>query len=228
MSAIATAIVGGAVIGAYASNRAAGAAGDAASQAAESEWNRLQEDKRRYEEMKPYRTAGIESVTSLSDIMAGRQDPTAALEADPGYKFRTTQGGKAIDRFLAARGYRLGGRALKEGIRYNQDFATGEYQNLINNKFRLAGFSGQAQPSTSTAGLSNALMAGGQAQAGAYEGYNQAIQGGAQNYMTYRTYQDWMNKLPNTSSPNTLSSGNSINTWTPQSSSLGAGTTYGG
>lgn len=199
---IAASILGGSVIGALGA-RSAGRAGErAAGQAADVERAKLEEDRFRYDEMKPYRTAGIESVTALGDIMSGRTDPTQALMNDPGYKFRLSQGSKALDRFLAARGYRLGGRALKEGVRYNQDFASNEYQNMLNNKFRLAGFSGTPTHAPSVSGVSNAIMAGGNAQAGAYEGYNQAIQGGLQNYTTYRTYNDWMNKLPNPTSGN--------------------------
>jgi hypothetical protein len=208
----------GAATGIYSANKAANAQEASAGQAADIERARLREDTRRYEEMKPYRTAGLESVTSLGDIMAGRQDPTAALQADPGYQFRLSQGQTALDRFLSARGNRLGGAALKAGVRYNQDFGSNEYQNFLNNKFRLAGFSGTPTPAPSTAGVSNAVMAGGQARAGGYEGINQAIQGGLQNYTTYRTYQDWQNKLP--------SSGGGLGT-IPSAPDLRAGTFYG-
>lgn len=200
MSGIATAVVASAAIGAYGSRQAAKAQRGAADAAAQVEYEKLDEDRRRYEEMAPYREAGIGAVNRLSGVLSGETDPTAALQSDPGYKFRLSQGQTALDRFLSARGYRLGGRALKEATQYNQGQASQEYGNYLNNQFRLAGFSGQPTPAPSVSGVSNAIMAGGQAQAGAYQGYNQAIQGGLQNYTTYRTYNDWMNKLPNQTS----------------------------
>ncbi|HJS82872.1 MAG TPA: hypothetical protein VJ742_08585 [Nitrososphaera sp.] len=202
---IPAAIVGGAAISALAGGKAASAQEAAANSAANVEYARLAEEQKRYKEMKPYRTAGLESVKALGDIFGGRTDPTAAIQADPGYQFRLSQGQTALDRFLSARGNRLGGAALKEATRYNQGFASNEYQNMLNNRFRLAGFSGTPTPVSSASGVSNAIMAGGNAQAGAYQGLNQAAQGGLQNYTTYKIYNDWMNKLPN---PTTTFSGN--------------------
>lgn len=190
---IGAAIGGSALLGAYSANQAAQAQEDAANTAASVERERLAEDKRRYEEMAPYRLAGIEQVGSLSDILSGRTDPTKALEESAGYKFRLGQSQTALDRFMAARGGRLGGRAIKEATRYGQDFASNEYQNFLGNKFRLAGFSGQPTPAPGSQ-LPNLALASGNAQAGAWQGYNQAAQGGLQNYMTYSMYQNMMNQ----------------------------------
>ena len=193
---IVAAIAGSSLIGALGANKAAKAQEAAANAAADVERERIAEDTRRYEEYKPFRTAQIGAATRLGGVLSGETDPTAAIESDPGYKFRLSQGQTALDRFLSARGGRLGGSALKAGVRYNQDFASNEYGNYLNNQFRLAGMAGNPTPAPSTAGVSNAILAGGQAQAGAYQGYNQAIQGGLQNYTTYRTYQDAMSRLP--------------------------------
>lgn len=215
---VTAAIGGSAVLGAYGANQAAKAQSKAAGDSLSLEYARMDEDTRRYNEMAPYRTAGIGAVNRLTGVLSGTTDPTQAIQSDPGYKFRLSQGQTALDRYLAARGGRLGGSAIKAATRYNQDFASNEYQNYLGNQFRLAGFSGQPTPAPSTAGASNAIMAGGQAQAGMYQGYNNAIQGGLQNYTTYRAYQDQANRLP---------SYNSSMSFAPQSNSLRTGTIYG-
>jgi hypothetical protein len=53
------------------------------------------------------------------------------FEADPGYAFRLQEGVKALERSAAARGTVLSGGTLKELARYNQDFASKEYQNVF-------------------------------------------------------------------------------------------------
>jgi hypothetical protein len=51
---------------------------------------------------------------------------------DPGYDFRLSEGIKALDRSAAARGGLLSGAQLKGLNRYNQDYASNEYQNAYN------------------------------------------------------------------------------------------------
>lgn len=51
---------------------------------------------------------------------------------DPGYKFRLAEGEKGIDRALAARGSYDSGAALKALARYNQGFASNEFDNAYN------------------------------------------------------------------------------------------------
>lgn len=212
------AIGGAAVLGLYSANQANKTQQAATGVSAQLTRDQMAEDIRRYEEMKPYRTAGIGAVTGLSDILSGKTDPTQALQSDPGYAFRLSQGQTALDRFLSARGNRLGGAALKAGINYNQNFASNEYNNFLNNRFRLAGFSGQPTPAPDTSNAANIALAGGQANANYYGNIANVGNQALNNYMTYRTYNNWQNQL-NPSS-------NLINTWSP-SSNLGAGTIYG-
>lgn len=213
------AIGGSALLGAYSANKAASAQEAAAAQAGNIAGAQLSEDTRRYNEMAPYRTAGIGAVTSLSDILSGKVDPTQALQSDPGYAFRLAQGQTALDRFLSARGNRLGGAALKAGINYNQNFATNEYQNMLNNKFRLAGFSGNVTPAPDTSNIANTALMAGQSQANYYGNLSNIGNQALNNYATYRTYNNW---TPQLSSP-----GANINTWTPSPVNLG-GPNYGG
>ena len=151
----------------------------------------------RYNEMAPYRTAGIGAVKDIEGLTSGRIDPTMALQKDPGFQFRLSQGNRAIDRFLSARGNRLGGSALKESIRYNQNFGSNEYQNYLNNKFKLAGFSGQpggapgsvapsfAGPPTSS--LPDIYMAQGKAQAEKYGSYTKTFNDLLNNAAFYKS-----------------------------------------
>jgi len=53
-------------------------------------------------------------------------------QTDPGYQFRLGEGQKAIDHSLAAQGGLLSGAAMKAASKYNQDFASNEYQNVYN------------------------------------------------------------------------------------------------
>jgi hypothetical protein len=56
----------------------------------------------------------------------------ADFQADPGYAFRLQEGIKALERSAAARGTVLSGGTLRELARYNQGFASNEYQNAYN------------------------------------------------------------------------------------------------
>lgn len=49
------------------------------------------------------------------------------FEADPGYEFRRSEGGRGIEQGAAARGSLLSGASLKELTRFNQDTASDEF-----------------------------------------------------------------------------------------------------
>ena len=154
------ALIGSAVIGGVASNKAAktqaGAARDAADAQlqASREANALQQ--RMYEEgvarQQPFLQGGTEDYNRLRSLMSG--GPGAAqqfLQMDPGYGFRLSEGLKALDRQAAARGGLISGGALKAAQRYGQDVASQEFGNAYN---RLAGL---AQIGPSSAGVMNSL-----------------------------------------------------------------------
>lgn len=54
------------------------------------------------------------------------------FQKDPGYEFRLSEGLKALERTAAARTGTLSGPAVKAAARYNQDYASGEFQNAWN------------------------------------------------------------------------------------------------
>lgn len=138
-----------------------------------------------------------------SQINAGPQNRNMAqsiLESTPGYQFRLSEGQRQLDRMQSASGV-TGGRAVKEAMRYGQDYASNEFSNTTDQLYRLAGLgSNQVNTSVSagqnSAAMSgNAAMAGGEAAANKYAGFNNAVQGGLDNYMTIRSYNDWQKRM---------------------------------
>jgi len=152
MTWVATAIVGGALIGGYASNRAASTQTAAAERGIQAQEDALN---RQISLNEPFRQAGVASQNRLMTLL-GIKSPTtpaggtpsefsvdpnspdfgkyardfsaADFTADPGYAFRLSEGMKALDRTAAARGGLLSGATLKGAQRYNQDLGSLEYQ----------------------------------------------------------------------------------------------------
>lgn len=107
------------------------------------------------------------------------------FQTDPGYEFRLGQGQRALESSAAARGGLLSGAAAKALTKYNQDFASNEYQNAYNrftndqtNMFnRLANIAGVGQTATNQLGQAgqnyatnagNAMQYAGTARASGY------------------------------------------------------------
>jgi len=103
-------------------------AANAANQTASDQYNQTRADQ------EPWRQAGITALGQLGDLTKdggdlNRKFTMADFIKDPGYEFRMSEGAKAIERSAAARGGVLGGGTLKALSRYNQDFASQEYNN---------------------------------------------------------------------------------------------------
>lgn len=140
---VAGAVVGSAVIGGIASNKAAksqaGAATAAAQTQQESNREALELQRRMYEEgvarQQPYYQAGVNALSQLQGQM-GAMPPAFTgqvdLSRDPGYAFRLSEGLKAMERGAAARGGLMSGAALRAGQRFGQDLASQEYGNAYN------------------------------------------------------------------------------------------------
>ena len=153
MTWVATAIVGGALIGGYASNRAASTQAAAAERGIQAQEDALN---RQISLNEPFRQAGVASQNRLMTLL-GIKSPTpsvvgaagsefvtdpnspdfgkyardfsaADFTADPGYAFRLSEGMKALDRTAAARGGLLSGATFKGAERYGQGLASDEYQ----------------------------------------------------------------------------------------------------
>lgn len=162
----------GAIIGGDSSRRSSNQQADAASQAAAVQWDMYEQNRKDYA---PWREAGENALTSLSTkVAAGPGDFTKS----PGYDFRLKEGNKAIERSASARTGALGGETEKALLRYNSDYASGEYQNFLNQYYQsltpqqsLAGVGMTATTGITNAGtnaangMSNAALAAGNAQA---------------------------------------------------------------
>lgn len=116
------------------------------------------------------------------------------FKKDPGYNFRLQEGRKGIDAMAAARGGYNSGATLKALSRYNQDYATGEFQNAWNRDNandtniynRLAGIAGTGQTAANTLGnqaimgsqyQGNAMASAGEWRGAGAIGQNNAMQG---------------------------------------------------
>jgi hypothetical protein len=140
MSGVATAIVGGAVIGGVltssASRSAASTQADAANRATDAQAAALD---RQLELQQPFTTAGTTAVNQLSAMTQPGGAATKefaygpfAYQADPGYAFRLKEGMNAMNATAAARGGLISGNALKAGQIYGQEMGSQEYGNAFN------------------------------------------------------------------------------------------------
>lgn len=137
--------------------------------------------------------------------------------ADPGYAFRLSEGNKALNASAAARGGLISGNALRAAQNYGQELGSQEYQNAFNRYYSernnmlnpLQSLAGIGQSSANTlsnaagqygvnagnlasatgAAQGNALLAGANAKASAYQGY-----GTATGQMLGGIYDMWSNR----------------------------------
>ncbi len=204
----AAAIVGGAVIGAVASNSASNDQQDAAR--ASTDLQRDQYNQTRADNA-PWRAAGENALNKLNGLLNDGSLTSrftgADVANDPGYQFGMTQGMRAIDNSASARGG-IGGAALMAGTRYAQDYAgtkyndafnrwntenTGTYNRLAN----IAGLGQQAVSQVGAAGQNFANQAGsnmiGAGNAAAANSLNQGnIYGNAMNQLgAYGKNNNW-------------------------------------
>lgn len=162
----------GSIIGGDSSRRSSNQQADAAAASLKLQKSMYDQNRKDYA---PWREAGKNALTDLSaKVATGPGDYTAS----PGYKFRLAEGQKAIERSAAARTGVLGGATEKALMRYNQDYASGEYQNFLNQYYQsltprqsLAGLGMTANTGITNAGtnaanqMSQAQLAMGNAQA---------------------------------------------------------------
>lgn len=158
----------------------------------------------------PWREAGKNALATLvNKVNAGPGTYTSS----PGYKFRLGEGLKAIDRSAAARGGLISGRALKEGTRYAEDYATGDYQNWLANYYAsltpLQSIAGVGQTTAAQnqvagnqvgANVGNTLYQGiagaGTAEAGGEINKANAITGAANSGISNFLMWKYLNKTP--------------------------------
>lgn len=230
---VATAIVGSAVIGAattaYTSSKAADAQVAATNKASDTQLQLGRESnalvQKQYdttrEDLAPYRTAGSENLTELQKRLPFLTSPItmdqATLEQTPGYQFTKTQGEKAVQNSVAARGLGVSGAALKGASTFATGLANQTYKdqfalentNRQNAYDRLMGListgegaaaqtgvigskaaSTQAGVNTTVGGqVGGNIVGGGNAQAAAYNTTGQAFTNSANNIAGYAAYK---------------------------------------
>jgi hypothetical protein len=163
MAAIGTAGVGavaglgGAVISSNAAKDAAQTQADAANRASDLQYQEYQQQRT---DNAPWRQAGADALSGLSNPYFQQNFSMSDFNQDPGYQFRMQQGQQALERSAAARGGLGGGAEGKALTRYGQDYASGEYQNAYNrftndqsNRFnRLSSIAGLGQTANAQIG----------------------------------------------------------------------------
>ena len=109
------------------------------------------------EDAAPWRQAGG---VALGQLASGNVFGEGGFQADPGYQFRMGEGMKALGAAASARGASNSGATLKALSRYNQDFASNEYNNAYGRQYNrlsaLAGFGQGANQQVSNAGTNYA------------------------------------------------------------------------
>jgi len=148
----------GSAISSDASRSAANTQADAAKHASDQAQAQYEQNRADYA---PWREAGAGALGQLTTGTApggdfSRDFTLADFQQDPGYAFRQQQGQRGVEASAAARGGLLNGGTLKALDRYNQDYASGEYQNAYNRfnndrtqRFnRLASIAGLGQTAT--------------------------------------------------------------------------------
>jgi hypothetical protein len=196
---VAVAIGGAAVVGAGAGIVTSSMSADAAEDAANAQANAAKQGvdvqwamyKQSREDYAPWRTAGNNAVANLAaKVAAGPGD----FYKSPGYDFRLAEGQKALERSAAARTGALGADTERALIRYNQDYATNEYDNFLSRYYQsltpyqsLSGVGQTATAGTTMAGtnaansIAQGALAAGNAQAAGYINSANAITGGIQS-----------------------------------------------
>ena len=153
MSAIATAIVGSALISSNAAKRASDTQARATTESAAVAKDVSQEQIALAREQyatniglqEPFRQAGMKGQNRLMEVLglsdntnapgygsAARNFSMADFQADPGYAFRLSEGTKALERSAAARGGVLSGGTGKALQRFGQDLSSQEYTTAFN------------------------------------------------------------------------------------------------
>lgn len=220
MSAVATAIIGSAVIGGTLASKSAGQAADAQVRSTDAaNATQLEMFNQNRADQEPWRTTGVAALGTLAGNMDtggdfSRDFTLADFAKDPGYDFRMQEGQRGLDASAAARGGALSGAAIKGSQRYGQDYASGEFQNAYNRfnndrttRFnRLSSLAGVGQTAvnqvnsdrTQTAtNIGNNTIGAGNARASGYMGQGNAMSQTANTLGNFAMQQQFMPSYSN-------------------------------
>jgi hypothetical protein len=219
---VAGAVVGSAVIGGVAANKAAKTQARSADRAAELQYKQFEQTR---QDQMPWMEAGKGALNKLIPL-ASNYTPFGMdqFQADPGYQFRMSEGMKGLERSAAARGGLLSGGALRGIQRYGQDLASQEYQNAFNRygaerERRLAPLQSLAGLGQSTAtqvgqagqtmasNVGQTMQAGAAARASGYVGQANALTGALNTGLNYYQSQQLMNRMMPQQAPMTYGGG---------------------
>ena len=249
MSGVATAVVGGALIGAYASNKAANTQAGASAAATAAQQDAMN---KQIALNQPFYDTGVNAMNNL----AGQAAYTPAAfnyQADPGYAFRFNEGMKGLNASAAARGGLISGNALKGATDYGQAAGSQEYQNaynryLANNAQTLQAYNtntanqqylanlGQSSANNQANSIgnfgnsaANNMIGAGNANAAGMVGGANAISSGVGTYLNYNQNQNIINALNNRSSYNNLANQyGASNVYMPNGGGASVPTSYSG
>jgi hypothetical protein len=240
MSGVATAIVGGAVIGGVATTMAANKQAKSADHAADlqtQQWQTTQDN------LKPYMDLGSDYIPNLKNALSNPiltqqfTAPTADQAAQtPGYQFTLGQGLKSVQNSAAARGLGTSGAALKGASGYATGLADSTYNDVYNralqtfqtnyssaanNVNRLQSVVSNGQNAAATNGslgaasagnIGNTLMSGANAQASGIVGASNSLTGALNNYAGMQYTSGLIN---NAGGAGTSSGSVGVPGWTP-------------
>lgn len=203
----AAAIVGGSLIGANASSRAARAQERAAAESTAAQERMFN---RQVELQEPFRQAGVNALPEL--IAASRYTPFGMeqFQQDPGYGFRMKEGLRALENTAAARGGLMSGNQLRGVTQFGQDLASQEFGNAFNRYQAeraarlnpLQSLAGMGQTTaTNVAGqagqlgqaMGSNIIGAGNARASGYMGTANAFSNALSQGLNYYQNQDLMN-----------------------------------
>lgn len=132
--------------------------------------------------------------------LGARPEGYQGFTATPGYDFRLREGQRALEASAAARGGLNSGAAMRDLMRFGQDYGSNEYGNYFarlgaraDTGMGAAQMSGAASQQAA-AGVSNALGNIGNARAAGAIGGANALTGGIQNMLGVWNYQRNMNQ----------------------------------
>jgi hypothetical protein len=226
MSAVATAVGGSALLGAYSANKAAKTQAGAMDRAAQLQYQQYQDTVAR---QKPFYDVGVNALPELVEASKYQPFTMDKFQADPGYAFRLGEGQKALERSAAARGGLLSGGTGKALQRFGQDYGSQEYTNAFNRYQAertarlqpLQALTGMGQSTgqqisnagqTMASNVGEAMGSAAAARASGYVGTANALTGGLNTYLNYSQGQNYLGALKGGGSGSNVSG-----TWDPAS-----------
>lgn len=186
--------IGGALIQGSASRKAARAQENAANR--DIQFQKEARDIVR-NDLAQYREGGGVAQSALDYEMGigARPENYGGFQKTPGYDFRLQQGQDSLQATAAARGGLYSGAAMRDALKFGQDYGSAEYGNYLSRLgaradtgMGAAQMSGQASQQAA-AGVGNALGNIGNAQAAGAIGMGNALTGGIQNVAGILGYQ---------------------------------------